>query len=100
GVLPNTATVEMQLWIGNGGGSCYGGSTSPIICDNPATHYLQEDETYYLPGRMLDLSVPFEFWCTRRRPGSATTAMPTILGSGYSSSRAFRRFANLPTMQI
>jgi hypothetical protein len=55
------ATVQMQLWVGNGGGACYGGTSSPIICDNPATHYLQESETFPLPGRKLDLAIPFEF---------------------------------------
>jgi hypothetical protein len=68
--------VEVQLWAGNGGGSCYGGTSDPIICDNPATHYLQEQATYELdqpaafssvlksfsgPQTPTDMSVPFEF---------------------------------------
>jgi hypothetical protein len=51
GVAVNTATIQMQLWVGNGGGACYGGSKGPIICDNQSTHYLQESETYYFPGK-------------------------------------------------
>ena|ERR1700676_353939 len=55
------ARVRIQLWAGNGGGSCYGGTANPIVCDNPATHYLQENAIYESDVPAVDLVAPFEF---------------------------------------
>ena len=35
----NRAVIEFQLWNGYGGGSCYGGTADPKVCDNPASHF-------------------------------------------------------------
>jgi hypothetical protein len=57
----NIVKVEIQLWAGNGGGSCHGGTTDPIFCDNPAYHYLQESAIYESTNPNVDLAAPFEF---------------------------------------
>lgn len=67
-VRPNTAKVEMQVWVGNGGGSCYGGTSDPIFCDNPTTHYLEESENYFLPSGNMNLAIPFEFLIYETQP--------------------------------
>lgn len=38
--------VRVQVWAGGGGGSCYGGTADPIICDNAYYKLLKQDETY------------------------------------------------------
>jgi hypothetical protein len=80
GVAVNTATIQMQLWVGNGGGACYGGSKGPIICDNQSTHYLQESETYYFPGKMMDLAILFEFLLYHVAPWFSTPADANYFG--------------------
>jgi hypothetical protein len=70
GVPANQYDVQTQLWIGNGGGACFsdGEVNGTIICDNPATHYLQESQDHFLAGRGRDLSIPFEFLVYQAAP--------------------------------
>ena len=58
---PNAAYMLVQLWAGGGGGSCYGSTSDPIFCDNPASHYLQENTYYQLPAGQGFFPAPFEF---------------------------------------
>ena len=68
----SSAQVEIQLWAGNGGGSCYGGTADPIFCDNPATHYLQESATYSSVNNTSNFNAPFEFLFYQLQPYYST----------------------------
>jgi hypothetical protein len=77
---PVGVRTQVQLWIGNGGGSCYGGTSGPIVCDNPATHFLQENGTYAMQGKSLTVPVPFEFLVYQAAPFFSTPADANYFG--------------------
>ena len=53
------AKVAIQLWAGNGGGSCYGGPN--VVCDNPSTHYnMESPPPYKLDNPGTSMAIPFE----------------------------------------
>jgi hypothetical protein len=99
----NRAVIELQLWNGYGGGSCYGGTGDPIFCDNPATHFWGGDwvaevdqpaqfgpvlGNFRIPGDpgnvQHDLVMPWEMLFYQIAPGSANPASPDFANySGF-----------------
>ena len=73
--------IEVRTYVGNGGGSCYGGTNDPPFCDNPATHYLQEDGTFPLQGgNAMMTAVPFEFLIYQAPPWFQTEGDANYFG--------------------
>lgn len=58
---PVGSTFKVQLYVGNGGGACHGGTPDPVVCDNPTTHYQMENIQRRLDGGKMDTQVPFEY---------------------------------------
>lgn len=50
--------VRVQVWAGGGNGACYGGTSDPITCDNPAYKSMKQDETYMTVSG-ADVAAPF-----------------------------------------
>jgi hypothetical protein len=87
------AKVQIQLWAGYGGGSSYGGSNAPIICENPSSHYLQEDAAYQFVAAGVDFSAPFEFLFYQLPPHWSTPS-----DANYAGMWVFARPIGRPAM--